>query len=783
MSKRIGMAGAGVVAGGSAAADITRAAVIGAGVMGAGIAAHLANAGLSVVLLDLPAAGPRRSQRAEDAVARQLATGGFMQEALARRVVPGNTDDDFALLADADWIVEAVAERIDIKRALFARLDEVRKPHSVVSSNTSTLPLAALTEGLPERFARDFLVTHFFNPPRQMRLLEIVAGAQTRPEVVDRISRFADVALGKGVVHCKDRPGFVANRIGCFWIAAAVSEAVALGLSVEEADAVIGRPFGIPPTGVFGLLDLVGIDLMPPVWDSLARNLPPDDPLRRFDLDPPIIRSMMARGLMGRKSGGGFHRVAKDGAARLRQTIDLGQGEYREARPAALDSLALAKDPRALLDHPDRGGRYAWRVMGPMLAYAAWLIPEIADEPQAADTAMRLGYGWAQGPFELIDALGPAWLAGRLAAAGEAVPPFLADAVSRGRFYRSDARGREELLPGQGYRAIRRPEGVVSLADIKAASSPIAANRAASLWDIGDGVACLEFHTKANAFDTDLLAMVEIATTVASEGCRALVLGNDAPGFSAGADLSAMLDAIRRGDWPWIEALIDAGQWAFGGLRRAPIPVVAAVAGSTLGGGCEVALHCDAIQAHAELTMGLVEARVGLLPGWGGCRELLRRQMDAQGDEPATPGAPALAAFRTIIAAKCSSSAFEARELGFLRANDGVTMNRERLLADAKAAALRLAEDYRPPAPRFLALSGPSGARALLDGFDAEPGPTEPHDRLVAELLSAVLTGGPVGPGELLPEGAISDLERQAFLQLVRCDASRERIQRLLGRG
>ncbi len=764
---------------------INKVVVIGAGIMGAGIAAHLANAGLSVVLLDTAEDGPRRSRRAEEALKRQLAAGGFMHPAFAGRVTPGNVEDDLGLVADADWIVEVIAERLEIKRALFARLEAVRKEGSIVSSNTSTLQLKALIEGQPARFARDFLITHFFNPPRHMRLLELVAGPATRPEAVDAIRRFADVALGKSIVACKDRPGFVANRIGCFWIAAALSEAMTLGLTVEEADAVIGRPFGIPATGVFGLLDLVGLDLMPQVWGSLARDLPADDPLRRFDLDPPIVRSMIERGLVGRKADTGFFRTLEQKGAPARQALDLASGEYRDLRPVSLGSLVTAgNDLHALLCHHDRGGRYAWRVMGPTLAYAVGLVPEITDEPSAVDEAMRLGYAWTRGPFELIDALGPAWLAERLAGESEPVPALLREAAAHGSFYRVADGRRESLRPRGEYRPLRRPSGTLSLADLKMAGKPLAGNRSGSLWDLGDDVACLEFHTKANAIDLHLLAMIEAAVTEVGKGFRALVLGNDAATFSAGADLRAVHEAARRGDWAWIEALVGTGQSTFRGLKFAPFPVVAAVSGAALGGGCEVALHCDAIQAHAETALGLVETKVGLVPAWGGCKELLLR-LSSDGDRRSGVGSPGLAAFRTISRACISASALDARDLAYLRPGDGLTMNRDRLLADAKAAALRLAEGYRPPEPRLLALPGLAGRQALLDAL-GEPTAMHraaPHDRLVGEMLATVLTGGDADPAQPLPEDEVCELEREAFLTLLRRGETQARIQHLLETG
>ena len=755
-----------------------KVAVIGAGVMGSGIAAHLANAGVDVVLLDLDA------KFAREGVAKQVKAGGFMRADFAGRITPGATSD-LSLVADADWIVEAVAEKPEIKRDLFRKLEGVRKPGSIVSSNTSTIPLDVLTYGLGDRFAGDFLITHFFNPPRHMRLLEIVSSPRTRPEALAAVSAFADVNLGKGLVTCKDTPGFIANRIGCYWLAAGLLEARSAGVSVEEADAVIGKPFGIPGTGIFVLLDLIGVDLMPHILGSLHKTLPPDDAVQSYSFDIPLIKTMIAEGRIGRKSGAGFFRQAQRDGKKVREALDLQGGAYRDLQKPDLRSLAAgAKDLRALLSHEDRGGRYAWAVMGKTLAYAASLVPEIADTSAEVDEAMRLGYAWGRGPFELIDAVGPAWFAERLAAHDENVPPMLAQAVQAGSFYRVANAKREILAPTTGYRPMHRADGVLSLADLKLANKRVAGNDAASVWDFGDGVACLEFHTKMNAFDADLVSGVEIALDETAKSFQALVIGNEAQAFSAGANLKPMLEAAERGDFEFIDSFCHRGQQVFRRLKFAAHPSVAAVAGMALGGGCEIALHCSAIQAHAESAMGLVETNLGVVPGWGGSKELLLRLI---GDKSRIKGpvAPALAAFETIFAAKISGSAYQAQELGFLRSCNGVTMNRERLLADAKARALALVDDYKPPEPVLMSLSGPPGRQALSNMIDTAfvAGRLSPHDRVVAEALADVLTGGASDPMRPLPEDAFFDLERTAFLALIKTEATRTRIRAMLETG
>jgi len=769
---------------------IRKVGVLGAGVMGAGIAAHVANAGVPVVLLDIvPEGASDRDVLAKGAVAKLLKAkpAAFFSARRAKLVTPGNLEDHLDRLADCDWIIEAVLERVDVKQKVYRAIDGVRKPGSIVSSNTSTMPLVKLLAGLPASFAADFLITHFFNPPRYMRLLEVVVGEATRPEAVAAVRAFADVQLGKSVVDCKDTPGFIANRIGTYWIEAATRAAIDLGLTVEEADAVAGRPFGFPKTGVFGLMDLVGIDLGPHVAASMLASLPADDPYREMHQESPLIEKMIATGYTGRKGKGGFYRLDKANGKKVKQAIDLGTGDYRPSVKAALASLEASKKggPRALLEHADKGGRFAWRMLSQTLVYALGRLPAIADEIASVDEAMRTGFGWGMGPFELLDKIGPAWFASRLAADGVAVPPLLATAGER-TFYRVEGGRLEQLGLDGAYRPVKRPDGVLLLADVKRAAPPVKKNASASLWDLGDGVLCLEFHTKMNSLDEGVLRMIEKAQEIIDgTKYKALVVSNDGENFSVGANIGLALFAANIGLWPAIEMSVAQGQETFQRLKQAPFPVVGAPSGMALGGGCEILLHCSAVQAHAETYMGLVEVGVGVIPGWGGCKELLTRWAT----NPERPGGPMPAvakAFETISMAKVSTSADEARELLFLRPSDGVTMNRDRLLADAKAKALELVgAGYRPPEPVELTLPGPSGKAALdlaVAGFRSS-GAATAHDVVVSGRLATVLTGGNADPTAPLPSTEISRLEREAFLALVRTPATLARIETMLETG
>jgi 3-hydroxyacyl-CoA dehydrogenase len=768
---------------------IQKVAVLGSGVMGSGIAAHIANAGIPVLLLDIvPAGATDRNVLAAGAIEKMLKTkpAPLMSSRAAKLITAGNLEDDLGKLADCDWIVEVVLERLDVKQDVYRRIDAVRKPGSIVSSNTSTIPLQKLLGGLPETFARDFLVTHFFNPPRYMRLLELVSSPTTRPDAVATIREFCDRALGKSVVDCHDTPGFIANRIGTFWIEVASGLAIEMGITVEEADLIAGKPMGIPKTGIFGLMDLVGIDLGPHISASLLSNLPPDDAYRRVQKDRPLINQMIAAGLTGRKGKGGFYRMDRTAGGKSMQVIDLQTGEYRPQREARVKGVAAAKKGglRALLESPDPGGRYAWGMLSETLAYAASLVPEIADEVASVDEALRAGYSWTWGPFELIDQIGAKWFAERLAAEGRAVPALLS-AVGDGTFYRTENGVLQQFTPAGTYVPVTRAPGVLLLADVKRASRPVAKNGGASLWDIGDGVLCLEFHTKMNSLDETIIQMLGKAMKLVDGNTwKALVIHNDATNFSVGANIGLALFAANTGLWSVIEESMIAGQQTFKALKYAPFPVVGAPNGMALGGGCEILLHCDAVQANAETYMGLVEVGVGVVPGWGGCKEMVSRWV-ATKQRPGGPMPGVAKAFELISTAVVSTSAEEARENLFLRPTDGISMNRDRLLADAKAKALALLDGYQPPAPIEVSLPGPTAKAALdmaVDGFRAS-GKATAHDVVVADHLATVLSGGHTDVTEVLTEDQLYALERQAFLALIKTEATLDRIEHMLTTG
>jgi 3-hydroxyacyl-CoA dehydrogenase len=766
---------------------IRKVGVIGAGTMGAGIAAQVANAGVPVVLLDIvPAGANNRNVLAEGAIARmrKAEPASFMLDAAARLIEPGNLDDDLGKLGDCDWIIEAVLERTDIKQALYRRLEAVRRPGSAISSNTSTIGLKVLSQGMSEAFRRDFLITHFFNPPRYMRLLEIVAGPDTSPETEASVAGFADLTLGKSVVRCEDSPGFIANRLGIYWMQVAVNETFDLGLTVEEADAIIGPPMGIPKTGVFGLMDLVGIDLGPHVNASMRAVLPKSDAFHSVDRDVPLIGRMIAQGLTGRKGKGGFYRLDRSGGGRSKLAIDLQSGEYRtEQMPVLPEVEAARRDLRLLLSAPGKFGTYAFRVLAQTIAYAATLVPEAASSIADVDEAMRLGYNWKWGPFELADKLGSAWLITGLTEQGMTVPPLLAAAADK-TFYRVEGGKRQYLGTDGGYHDVVRAPGVFLLEDVKLGSKPVLKNRSAALWDIGDGVACFEFTSKSNALDEQIIALLSKSIEVVGQRFKALVIYNEGSNFSLGANLGLALFAANIAAWGEIDKSIAAGQQAYKALKYAAFPVVAAPAGMALGGGCEIVLHADAVQAHAETYIGLVECGVGLVPGWGGCGEMLARWRA----DPALPYGPMPApakVFEAIGLAEVSKSAHQAREKKFLRVTDGISMNRDRLLADAKKRALSMVEGYTPPQPPEFVLPGSAGRAglyAVAAGFHRR-GTVTDHDLVVADALAEVLSGGDTDIIDVVSEQQMLDLERKAFMRLIRTAPTLARIEHTLETG
>ncbi|SUZ96401.1 uncharacterized protein METZ01_LOCUS49255 [marine metagenome] len=769
---------------------IQRVAVIGSGVMGAGIAAHCANAGCEVLLLDIVKEGGDRSAIAKAAV-QQMAKSNpemLMHKGNVKLISAGNIEDDLDKLSEADWVIEVIVENLGIKTSLYASMSEHIGPDTIVSSNTSTLPRSELVEGMSSEMTSRFLITHFFNPPRYLPLLEVVTSPEVDDSVTERLCSFADERLGKRVIMCNDTPGFVGNRLGVYFIQRAFKATIDHGFTVEQADAMLGRPLGIPKTAVFGLMDLVGIDLSVHVIESLISHLPEDDPFHDIvGTGEDIIQEMIADGYTGRKGKGGFYRLNKEGGKRVKEARDLTTGEYAPAdRKAAFPSARMGKQGLGpLMDYPDEGAAFVSDILLDSLAYAAHLVPDVTDDVHSIDSAMKAGFNWKRGPFEMMDSIGAASMVERLEASGRSVPPFLTTAADNGGFYSIEDGEIQRLSPDGSMVAVDRPESTLTVADLKRRGKPLKRNGSASIWDMGDEILLVEYHSKMNAMDPMNIEMLVNAVDLAeSEGWKGIVIGNDGSNFCAGANLGLVLFAVNLAAWKDVEDFIAAGQDTYQAVKYCEVPVVAASAGMCLGGGAEVLMHCDAIQSHAESYIGLVEVGVGIIPAWGGCKELMGRLRDF-GLVPEGPMGPVMKAFEYIGTAQVAKSAEQARSMGFLGPSDGITMNRDRLLADAKARALELSSGYEPPEPRTYNLPGPTGRTALeLAVRDlALSGQATPHDVVVTNELAWILSGGDTDMTETTEEDDILTMEREAIGRLGRHEDSLARMEHMLETG
>ena len=732
---------------------IRSVAVLGAGVMGSQIAAHFANAGVPSLLLDVTAEAAAQGLKR----ARSLKPDPFFLPDGWTLVSTASFDEGLPRLGETDWIVECVVEQLDAKRALLERVDAARRQGSVVSSNTSGIPVGVLAEGRSDDFRRHWLGTHFFNPPRYLRLLELIPTADTDPAVLAGVKAFADLHLGKGVVVAKDSPNFIGNHLALYDVVRALALVAEGRYSIEEIDAITGPPIGRPKSATFRTLDLAGIDILAHVVRNLAERL--DDPAARatFVL-PPFVEAMLARGWTGEKAGQGFYKRIKgdDGESQI-LVIDPASLEYRPQVRPKLPALAAAEAVtdtgerlRKLFAGTDRVGEYLRATLAPTLAYAAAVTPSIAHSPDDVDRVMRWGFGWELGPFEIMDALG--------------IQPV---------------RTREGLVPAAA-------PALQLLRSARERGAIVKSNPGASLVDLGDGVLAVEFHSKMNSIGADTVQMLQAGVREASRNFAALVVGNEGVHFSAGANLMLVLIEAQDENWDELDAMVRAFQGATMGLRYADVPVVVAPAGLALGGGCEIALHADRVQAAGEAYIGLVEVGVGLIPAGGGTKE-----MTARAAESVAAGAdllpPIQRAFETIGFAKTSTSGPDARRLGYLRPADAITINRERLMTDAKQHALqRVAEGYQRPVPRA---SIPVGGDAVLAPLKLgihlawRAGRISDHDAMIGRKLATIMAGGELPHPATVSEQHLLDLEREAFLSLLGQHKTRERIQHTLKTG
>jgi 3-hydroxyacyl-CoA dehydrogenase len=807
---------------------IEKAVVLGAGTMGSRIAAHFANAGLPCVLLDivppnLPAdasAGERNKiVRAGLDAAKKSKPAAFFTPALAEKIAIGNFEDDLARCAEADWIIEVVAENLEIKRKLLARVTQFRKPGAIVTTNTSGLPVHLIAEGMSEEFQQHWAGTHFFNPPRYLKLVEVIPGPKSSNEVVESLSEFCDRRLGKGVVLAKDTPNFIANRIGTFSMLNALRLMGTLGMTVEEVDACTGPAVGWPKSATFRTADIVGLDVLVHVVNNIYETASNDESREMYKV-PALVEELVKRGWLGDKTGQGFYKKVKGEGEREILTLDVNTMEYRARQKAKFASLEMGKAMedtwerlRALVgpvlegQKGDKAQQFLWGALSEMCLYAARRVPEISDNVVDVDRAMRWGFAWELGPFEIMDAIGVKPFAGQVQKEGGALPAVIEKVLASGRkgFYESE-KGTTTVfdIGSGGAKKVEEPKGVIILKSLKDAGREVERNSGASLIDLGDGVVCCEFHAKMNAIGADLMAMLHKGLKRLETDFEAMVIANQAVNFSVGANLMLVLVGAQEQEWDELHMAVKQFQNINLAIKYAPKPVVAAPQGLALGGGCEVSLHAAKIQAAAEAYIGLVETGVGLIPGGGGTKEMLIRANEHAGGTgfslPASPESDldlfhALKPiFETIAMAKVGTSAEECRDLRYLRREDRVSMNRDRLVADAKETALALVRGgYKPLAASWQEGAQTTQIKVLGEEFLAgaklaihmmlRGGYASEYDGHVGRKLANILAGGALSSPQMVSEQYVLDLERETFVSLCGEKKTQQRIAHTLKTG
>ncbi|WP_374719955.1 3-hydroxyacyl-CoA dehydrogenase/enoyl-CoA hydratase family protein [Parageobacillus toebii] len=785
---------------------IQRAAVLGSGVMGSGIAAHLANVGIPTLLLDIV---PRELTKEEEAKGltlehkevRNRLVNQALQKLLKQKPAPlmsksnlalievGNFEDDFHRLAEVDWIIEVVVENLEIKKSVFARVDEVRKPGTIVSSNTSGISIEAMAEGRSEDFKKHFLGTHFFNPPRYLKLLEIIPTKDTAPEVVSYMKTFGEEVLGKGVVMAKDTPNFIANRIGTYGLLVTVREMMKGGYSVGEVDSITGPLIGRPKSATFRTLDVVGLDTFIHVANNVFEKVEGEE--KEAFRVPDFMKAMLEKGWLGSKSGQGFFlKQGKDILELNYETL-----EYEPRKKLTTPAVEMSKQAKGLVNKlkalvyaDDRAGTFLWKITAPVLLYSAKLLGEIADDIVAIDRAMKWGFGWELGPFEMWDAIGVEQSVRKMQAEGFEIPSWVTDMLADGftSFYKSE-KGQAFYYDHGEYKPIKENPKVIHIKRLKEQKDVIKKNSGASLIDLGDDVALLEFHSPNNAIGTDIVQMINYALEEVERNYKGLVIGNQGKNFCVGANLAMILMEAQDDNYFEIESAVRQFQQAMMNIKYSPKPVVVAPFAMTLGGGTEICLPSSRIQAAAETYMGLVEVGVGLIPGGGGNKELYIKYLNSLPNGVNVDlQQVANKVFETIAMAKVSSSAAEAREWNFLSKQDGITMNSDHLLHDAKQAVISLYDQgYRPPVRKKVPVVGETGYAAMLLGAQSmyHSGYISEHDLKIAKKLAYVIAGGKVPYGTEVDEQYLLDLEREAFLSLVGEPKSQARMQHMLVKG
>ncbi len=792
--------------------------MIGAGTMGSQIAAHIANVGIPCDLLDISPTELTAEERANNLTLDSLAVRNRISQAAldwmksaktrspfyapdtAQLIRVGNLSDRADWLVEADWIIEAVVEDLDVKKGVHALIDQHRIHGTLVSTNTSGISICAIAENLSEDYKECFLGTHFFNPPRYMHLIEIIPTDKTRQDLVEFISDFAERVLGKGIVRCKDTPNFIANRVGAFTIMYATHLMLEEGYTIDEVDAITGPPMGRPLSATFRLGDLIGIDILVDVVNNLYESVP-DDERREIFRIPNFISQMIEKGWLGDKKGQGFYQKRRGEAGSEIWTLDYNTLEYVPRSKVQFDSLNTVKRVadageriKQLVYSEDRAGQFAWRCLSNTMIYAAARISEISDDLVSIDNVMKWGFNWELGIFETWDAIGVPESVEPIKSEGHPIPPLVANLLEAGHnsFYAKTEFSHSKVkayfdLGANGYREIESRPEVINLSDLKANGKVVKSNSDASLVDIGDSVACLEFHTKMNAIDHPIIEMIVEALDEVDRNFAGLVIGNHADNFSVGANLALMLKRAQNKDWDAIDAMVRAFQSANMRLRLSPKPVVAAPAGMTFGGGCEIALSADGVYSAAETYMGLVEVRVGLIPAGGGTKEIAIRCLEAMPLDASTDAFPYLKhAFETIAYCKVSESGAHAKTLGYLHDTDGISINRAHHLYDAKQRVQAMAANgYQQPQPRKVFVQGESGIAwlKLEVHLRHRAENISDYDVKIANQLGYVLSGGELSAAQFVSEQYILDLEREALLSLCGEEKTQQRIEHTLKTG
>lgn len=790
---------------------IRKAAVLGSGVMGAGIAAHLANVGIPVYLLDIVPGelteeeSKKGKTLADPAVRNRIAQSGkerllkekpapLYDKANLELITVGNLEDHLSCLGEVDWIIEVVVENLDVKKKVFETVEAHRKPGTIVSSNTSGVSINEMSEGRSEEFRRHFLGTHFFNPPRYLKLLEIIPGQDTDPAIVDYMMHFGEFVLGKGTVLCKDTPNFIANRIGTYGLQVSIQEMVRLGLGVDEVDALTGPAIGRPKSATFRTLDVVGLDTYVHVANNVKQKSSDAQEIAVFEV-PTFVLEMVEKRWLGQKAGQGFFKQVKTAEGKEILALDYNTMEYRPRAKAKYASLEAAKTAKtlpeklkALVYGKDKGSEFVWSVFKKVLLYSAEKAHEIADDIVSVDQAMKWGFGWELGPFETWDAIGVEKSVARMREEGESIPALVEELLASGKtsFYQKQEGRRAAFAIGGAYKAIEEKKEKINLAALKEQGKLIKKNAGAALVDLGDGVACLEFTSPHNALGMDVLQLASYAVEEVQRNFLGLVIGNQGKNFCVGMNLGYALMEAQDENWFELDMLVSRFHKVGNAMKSMHRPVVAAPFGMTLGGGVEICYLADRVQASAETYLGLVEVGVGLLPGGGGTKEMLFRAMEhvpEGGTVPVDPFPFVARAFEAIAMAKVSTSGKEAINLGYLRSTDRISINSDHLLYDAKQLVLAMdREGYTPPKPRKIRVIGESGYANLRQNIYSmkKSGYISDHDELIASKIAYVMSGGSVPAGTEVSEEYILELEKQAFLELIKTPKTQQRMQHML---